>query len=230
MIQNGNSVDIVAQGVNSLDFYWQTDGASGWNPEVVAGTQTTYSAPVVAQNGNGVIISAEGPDNSLDFYWAINGSPTWNPEVVAGAGTTRSAPVIAAAGGWVTIVTVNAIGLGLTGYVAQDGTSTWNVDPNLGIYPSAIVPDMTVFLGWEYVTETGAEGDLDIITISNDEPGIWYSSRIAPDNTAASSPALTFNDDDYNIAFIGGNGNLYFWWAAGGGTWQKETVDTVAGL
>jgi len=89
---------------------------------------------------------------------------------------------------------------------------------------------MTAYLGLDYVTETGAEGDLDLITIPDDEPGIWYSSRIAPDSTAASSPALTFNDSDYDIAYIGGDGNLYFYWAPGGGTWHKETVDTVADL
>jgi len=68
------------------------------------------------------------------------------------------------------------------------------------------------------------------VTLAADVPGYWDSQRIAPDNTAASSPAFTFNGGDYDIAYIGGDGNLYFYWAPGGGSWQKETVDTVGDL
>jgi hypothetical protein len=186
-----------------------------------------------------VIISAEGPSNSLDFYWAVNGSPTWNPEIVAGSGTTKSAPVIAASDNWVTIAAVNGIGLGLVSYMAQDGTATWNVTGNgplgtLGFYVTAMVPSMVAYGGYDYIAETGLEGDLDAVAAVDDVPDSWWSNRIAPDSTAASSPAITFNGDDINIAYIGGDGNLYFYWSAGGSVdsdlWQKETVDTAANL
>jgi hypothetical protein len=238
IIPDGNSVVIAARGVNSsLDLYWQVDGTSPWHPEVVAGTRTTYSAPSVAQDGNGVIISAEGPSNSLDFYWAVNGSLTWNREVVAGSGTTGSAPVIAASDNWVTIAAVNGVGLGLISYMAQDGTATWIVDGppgTFGAYVTAIVPSMVAYRGLDFVVETGVEGDLDAIAALDNEPGNWWSNRIAQDSTAASSPALTINNGDMNIAYIGGDGNLYFYWALGDSVdwnvWQTETVDTAANL
>src|ERR1700729_3123417 len=60
--QVGNTVVIAVEGVyNSLDLYWQTNGASGWNAETVATIRTTYSTPSLAQNGNTTIIAAEGP-------------------------------------------------------------------------------------------------------------------------------------------------------------------------
>jgi hypothetical protein len=237
---DGNSVIIAAEGPgNSLDFYWAVNGSPTWSPEIVAGSGTTYSAPAETVNGNSVNIAAEGPGNSLDFYWAVNGSATWHPEVVAGSGTTKSAPVIAASDNWVTIAAVNAIGLGLVSYQAQDGTATWNVTGNgplgtLGFYVTAMVPSMVAFGGYDYIAETGLEGDLDAVAEVDDEPGDWWSNRIAPDNTVASSPALAINGNDINIAYIGGDGNLYFYWSAGASvdsdTWQKETVDTVGNL
>ena len=230
---DGNGVIISAEGPsNSLDFYWATNGSSTWNPEIVAGAGTTYSAPAETVNGNSVNIAAEGPSNSLDFYWAVNGTSTWYPELVAGSGSIKSAPVIAASDNWVTIAAVNAIGLGLTSYMAQDGTATWIADPPftpLGGFVTAMVPSMVAHGSDDFIAETGLEGDLDGIAASDDEPGDWSSSRFAPDNTAASSPALTFNGDDYNVAYIGGNGNLDFYWEAGGFS-GTETVDTAANL
>jgi hypothetical protein len=109
--------------------YWQTIGASGWNMETVAGIQTTYSAPSLAQNGNTTIIAAQGPSNSLDFYWAFNGSSNWGPELVAGAGTTYSAPSIAAN------ISGNGVNIAAEGpsnsldfYWAINGTATWYPD------------------------------------------------------------------------------------------------------
>jgi hypothetical protein len=236
--QDGNGVIISAEGPsNSLDFYSAVNGSPTWNPEIVAGAGTTYSAPAETVNGNSVNIAAEGPGNSLDFYWAVNGSATWNPEVVAGSGTTDSAPVIAASDNWVTIAAVNGVGLGLISYMAQDGTATWTVDGppgTFGAYVTAIVPSMVAYRGLDFVVETGVEGDLDAIAALDNEPGNWWSNRIAQDSTAASSPALTINNGDMNIAYIGGDGNLYFYWALGDSVdwnvWQTETVDTAANL
>jgi hypothetical protein len=136
---------------------------------------------------------------------------------------------------WVTIAAVNGIGLGLVSYMVQDGTATWNVTGNgplgtLGGYVTAMAPSMVTYAGYDYIAETG----LDAIAAVDDEPGDWWSNRIAPDSTAASSPALTINGNDINIAYIGGDGNLYFYWSAGASvdsdSWQKETVDTVGNL
>jgi hypothetical protein len=43
-------------------------------------------------------------------------------------------------------------------------------------------------------------------------------------------PAVTTNDGIENVAAIGGDGNLYFWEAQGGGSFVREVVDTSANL
>ena len=55
----------------------------------MAGPGSTFSAPSMTVNGNGVNISAVGARNRLKFYWAINGTATWHPETVAGPGSVR---------------------------------------------------------------------------------------------------------------------------------------------
>jgi len=48
-----NSTVIAVQGPNnSLNFYWNNDGNSKWNPSVIAGPGTTYSAPAMARAGH----------------------------------------------------------------------------------------------------------------------------------------------------------------------------------
>jgi hypothetical protein len=236
-VADGNTVIAVQTSGDGLRFYWNQHGTNNWYGEQVAANGTTFSAPAIIPDGNSVVIAARGVNSSLDFYWAVNGSPTWNPEVVAGSGTTGSAPVIAASDNWVTIAAVNGTGLGLISYMAQDGTATWIVDGppgTFGAYVTAIVPSMVAYRGLDFVVETGVEGDLDAIAALDNEPGNWWSNRIAQDSTAASSPALTINNGDMNIAYIGGDGNLYFYWALGDSVdwnvWQTETVDTAANL
>ena len=46
----------------------------------MAGPDTTFSAPSVAQVGNSTVIAAQGPGNSLQFNWQPIGSLQWNPE------------------------------------------------------------------------------------------------------------------------------------------------------
>jgi hypothetical protein len=59
---DGNDVNIAVQGPdNSLLFYWQVNGSSGWNAEPVAGAGTTFSAPSMNVDGNDVNISVQGP-------------------------------------------------------------------------------------------------------------------------------------------------------------------------
>jgi hypothetical protein len=83
MIQNGNSVNITAQGpAATLRFYWAVNGTATWHPETVAGPGRTFSAPSIIQNGNSVNITAQGPAATLRFYWAVNGTATWHPETV----------------------------------------------------------------------------------------------------------------------------------------------------
>lgn len=90
-------VDIVGWGpTNSLDFYYQINGAPAWHAEQVAGAQTTFGRASVTQVDDSAVIATEGPSNSLDFYWQTLSTQPWHPQVVAGAGTTFSAPTVAA--------------------------------------------------------------------------------------------------------------------------------------
>jgi hypothetical protein len=83
MITDGNSVNIAAEGAShTLGFYWAVNGSSTWNPEQVAGTGTTYSAPSMTNDGSDVNITARGTGQSPWFYWAVNGSSTWHGEQV----------------------------------------------------------------------------------------------------------------------------------------------------
>jgi hypothetical protein len=68
---------------NSLMFYWQTLHAGGWHPEQVAGPNTTFDAPSLAQVGNSAAIVAQDRDLSLAFYWQTIGTAPWHPEQVA---------------------------------------------------------------------------------------------------------------------------------------------------
>ncbi len=62
-------VDIVGWGQsNSLDFYYQINGAPAWHAEQVAGAQTTFGRASVTQVDDSAVIATEGPSNSLDFY------------------------------------------------------------------------------------------------------------------------------------------------------------------
>ena len=133
---SANGVNIAAEGPNhTLKFFWATNGSSTWNPEQVAGKNTTYSEPAIASStkANGVNIAAEGPNNSLDFYWANNGSATWHVEQVAGKNTTYSAPAIISndsANG------VNIVAEGpnnsLKFYWANNGSATWHAETVAG--------------------------------------------------------------------------------------------------
>jgi hypothetical protein len=61
MTTDGNNVNITAQGPShTLDFYWQTNGSSTWNPEQIADPGTIFSAPSMTTDGNNVNIATEG--------------------------------------------------------------------------------------------------------------------------------------------------------------------------
>lgn len=90
--------------VNGLCFFWNQYGTDTWQRETVAGPGTTFSSPAIAQDGNTVIIAAQGAGNSLDFYWHQIGTSTWHQETVAGVRTTFSAPSMTVKAGAVNTV------------------------------------------------------------------------------------------------------------------------------
>src|SRR5579859_1866350 len=141
---DGNDVNIAVQGPgNSLMFYWQVNGASGWNVETVAGAGTTFSAPSMNVDGNDVNIAVQGPDHSLMFYWTFNGSGTWHTETVGGALTAAQGPSLAVDGNTFYIAVVHSFG-GLDVWYDTIGTGTWHqelVGQDVWGYTPAITAD-----------------------------------------------------------------------------------------
>jgi hypothetical protein len=79
-VAGDNSVIAVQTSGDGPRFYWNEYGTNIWHGEQVSGNATTDSAPTIAQDGDSVIIAAEGADNSLDF------AGNYQQEVVAAAG------------------------------------------------------------------------------------------------------------------------------------------------
>ena len=105
LAQINDQACIAVQGPeNGLDFYWQPIGGSGWpgtiwNPVPVAGPNTTFSPPSLAQIGNAAAIAAEGLDSKLKFYSQLPGAPAlWSPETVDDGPAAYSAPSLAQIG------------------------------------------------------------------------------------------------------------------------------------
>jgi hypothetical protein len=235
---DGTSVIVSAQGPsNSLAFWWATGVTGPWNPELVTGAGTTYSAPAMVVNGNSVNIAAEGPGNSLDFYWAVNGNSTWNPEVVAAAGSVDSAPAMVAQGGGVNIVALTGAGYGSTFYWAFNGTSTWNADamPAGDVSQSSIVAypgrpggvhivarDLFGYLG--ETSNVDGSGTFQFTTLAGPK------SPFAQPEPAGTAPSATMNGGLLNIAVEGSDGNLNFFWVDSSGGVHQELVDTAANL
>ena len=85
---NDGSANIVAQGPanptglpNDLDFYWQQNGHTGWNPEIVAGSDVVSRPAIVAENG-GVDVVAPTTSDALWNYEEANGSSVWQAQAV----------------------------------------------------------------------------------------------------------------------------------------------------
>ena len=82
---------------HELLYYWATPG-SPWHSTIIAGSETTYSAPAIAVRSTSPAgkadVVAQGPNHQLLYYWATPGS-SWHSTTIAGSGTTYSAPAIA---------------------------------------------------------------------------------------------------------------------------------------
>jgi len=99
-VRDGNSnapgeLDVAVQGPENSLWYFYPNGGGGWNSAVVAGPDTTYSAPTMqvrtGNPANEVDIVAQGPNNSLYYYYAAPGAPFTTVPVLTN-GTTFGAP------------------------------------------------------------------------------------------------------------------------------------------
>ena len=218
-------------GSNSLDLYWQANGASGWDARRWRAPRTTYSPPRWSVNGNSREHRRRGTGHSLDFYWAVNGSSTWNPEVVAGAGSIASAPAMVAQGGGVNIVARRDNALWLVFYWAFNGSRTWTPSDLAGVEGGG-QPAIVAY--------PGRPGGVHIMAIGGFLAGVAEETAVSGSSTwqettvcagsplsgkdcAGGDPSATMNGGLLNLAVTAQDGDLDFWWQDWSGSWHLET-------
>jgi hypothetical protein len=232
---DGGSTVIAVQGPNhSLDFYWgSNDYWNGKQPsftrDVVAGPNTTYSAPDLIVIDDRVDIVAAGAGDSLDFYSAANGQSfnSATPTVVAGPGSTWSAPSITANGDSVNIAAVGVNGQMDFYWGGDDGPFHPDViDPSVNgptdPFYSWSAPSITANGGWATIVYEGANGTLEMLSNLNGT-GLWhfgpgyFSSgnwvSLPLTNThgdVESAPVVVWGLGDLNIAARGQNGTVSY--------------------
>ena len=146
---------------------------------------------------------------------------------MAGAGTIASAPAMTVNQGSVNIAALNSGGLGTEFYWAVNGSPTWHPEPLPGFDTGA--PAIATYPGGVHVVNTTLLRPVGDESAVNGT-GNWQWTPVSGVEHTASYAAVTANDGVENIAFIGGDGNLYFYWQADDGFWVRELVDTAANL
>ena len=217
---------VVAQGPGeSLEFYWQQIGDSGWNPETVAGPGTTFAAPSIAfsEIAVAVWIAAQGPGNSLDFYWQGIGSPKWNPGTVAGAGTTFSAPSIAQIGDSVCIA-VQGPDNSLQFYWQTIGTPKWHQETVVGAGTTLSAPSIAQVGNSACIVVQGPDNSLQFYwqTINTAQ---WHQETVVGAGTTLSAPSIAQVGNSACIVVQGPDNSLQFYWQTiNTAQWHQETV------
>jgi hypothetical protein len=79
-LAGGNPVIAIQTSHDGLPFYRRQSGTDTWRGEPVAGNQSTYSAPSIAQDGSSVI--AFGASGNLLFY-GPDSNGVWRQQVVS---------------------------------------------------------------------------------------------------------------------------------------------------
>ncbi len=192
-------VDIVGWGPsNSLDFYYQINGAPAWHAEQVAGAQTTFGRPSVTQVDDSTVIATEGTSNSLDFYWQTLGTQPWHREVVAGAGTTFTAPTIAAVvpgegkQDQADIVTEGPHNT-LTSFTQTEGQRSWE-HQQVGVLASTYSSPSVVQVGGSMVASAiGPNNGLDFYWKPIGGTG-WNPESVNGAGTTFSAPTMAFTN------------------------------------
>jgi hypothetical protein len=237
---DGQSTLIAAQGANhSLDLYWSPD-AYWWGAatvphftrELVAGPDTTYSAPQLLVAGGRVDIVAAGPDSTLDFYSAASGqafSPGTPGTVIGGPGSTWSQPSITSDGYGLVVAAA-----GLHGpvevywgtYAGKFGAADV-IDPSVtgpaSPFYSFSAPSVTAFGGWVTVAYQSFNDSLAMWSALANATR-WYSGAghfnagswievPAPPTTGTidSAPQAAWSQGYLNITARGSGGEVSYW-------------------
>lgn len=225
MVVNGANLNIAVTGPSlSLEFYWASGLTSAWHPEPVAGVNTTFSAPSIAENGHDVDIVIQGPTDSLDLYLARVGTGTWQPEVVAGALTTFSAPSVTTFRNVAASVVAEGPDLSLHYYWETNITQTWHPVTLSG--PGAIGQPAVAIDGLSLIVVTHAQAGVLASYAGSTVTGVgWDRESVnSPASPAGSDAAVTLNGVSQNIAVFGPTGDLDFYWQSDDGVFTKEVI------
>lgn len=193
---------VVAAAVNNagnLDYY-QQDGSTAWNREVVAKCCYNDSVPSIAQTGDTVSIAESGEGGQVDYYYEYDGiclirslcPPGWHEQVVATAprGTYYGPATISWTGSTVIIAADHALAGG-------SGAPT-------------------VLDYWYEVAGTRAWHEEQVATLSQAD-GEFY-----PPSMAAAGGHVVITDSDSSHS---PGGNLDYWWKRVGTTdWHQQQV------
>jgi hypothetical protein len=248
----GSLTVIAAQGPNhSLDFYWgSNDYWNGTQPSftrvMLAGADTTYSAPDLIVTGNQVDIVTAGAGNTLDFYSVASGHNSFpqRPTVVAGPGSTWSAPSITANGNSVNIAAVGVNGQMDFYWGGDDGPfSSHVIDPSVNgptdPFYSWSAPSITSNGAWSTIVYAGAYGVLEMLSNLNGTdlwhfgPGYYTSSGgwvslPLPDTRGdiGSAPQAVWGLGELNIVARGGNGTVSYFREDGAGLHYSQALSS----
>jgi hypothetical protein len=241
---------VVAAAVNNagnLDYY-QQDGSTTWNQEVVAKCCYNNSVPSIAQTGNTVSIAESGEGGQVDYYYEWDGiclikslcPPGWDKQVVATAprGTYYGPATISWTGSTVIIAADHALAGGsgaptVLDYWYQDaGSRPW--------HQQQVAGPGSVDIGGPAIAWTGSSvvlagvtgnGSLNFwVQAAGTTP--WHHEHVAtlsqagelfPPSMASAGGHVVITDSDGSISPVGGN--LDYWWKRVGTTdWHQQQV------
>jgi hypothetical protein len=233
----------------NLDYYYQQDGSTTWNQEVVAKCCYNNSAPAIAQTGDTVSIAESGEGGQVNYYYEYDGiclikslcPPGWHKQVVATAarGTYYGPVTISWTRSTVIIAADHALAGGSGAPTVLDywwevaGTTAWHEEqvatgvgyngpgrPSIGWTGSAVI-----------ITDTDANGNLDYwYQDAGTRP--WHQQQVAPAGSLGNNgggfwsyPAIGWTGSAVIIAATDEAGDLDYWYQDAGTTpWHQQQV------
>jgi hypothetical protein len=225
----------------SLDYYYQQDGSTTWNQEVVAKCCYNDSAPSIAQTGNTVSIAESGEGGQVDYYYEYDGiclirsqcPPGWHKQVVATAprGTYYGPATISWTGSTVIIAATNEDG-DLDYWYQYASTRPWHQEQVAGTASVDVGGPAIAWTGSSVVLAGVTEsGSLNFwVQAAGTRP--WHYEHVAtlsqagedfPPAMAAAGDSVVITDSDGSDNPVGGN--LDYWWKRVGTTdWHQQQV------
>lgn len=220
---------VFAEGPNhSLVEYYNTPGQPWVGPLVVAGNNTTYSAPsaVIDQTTGFTQVVAQGPNNSLRNYWNMPGQ-SWGSGTADINGTTYSTPSATYTQSTDLFQVFNqGPNNSLKSHWNYPGQS-WGSQNNVGgtnstySAPAAAVNQNTGF------TQVVAQGPNNSLNNYWNTPGqSWGAGTADINGTTYSAPAVVYRQSTGHLQVFaeGPSNTLKFNWNTAGNPWQGQTI------